>query len=329
VTPDAGPGGPAVTPGGPGTEGYLPVPGGMVWYRCVGDGPGLPLLVVHGGPGAGSDYLGRLGELGTGRRVVFYDQLGCGRSKAPDGPGLNQLARFVAELRAVRRMLGLRRVHLFGHSWGGWLALEYLSGKPDGVASVTLASTSASLAEHIRELARLRAELPAATVEALDRYEERGELSHPDYRAALLEFYQRHVCRLTPWPRELMRTALAMAGSGAYQTLVGPNELVVTGTMRDWDRGADLAAITVPTLVTVGRYDEITPACARTLHSGLPDARLVEFAESAHMPHLEEPERYLAVLGDFLAGRDDDAGRDEDSGARTAEHRTERQGGGS
>jgi proline iminopeptidase len=289
------------------TEGYLPVPGGMVWHRRVGAGPGIPLLVLHGGPGAGSGYLDPLAELADERPVVFYDQLGCGRSDRPTAPGLWRMERFVKELTAVRRMLGLRQVHLFGHSWGGWLGIEYLLGRPPGVVSVTLASTSASLAEHVRELAVLRAQLPPDTAAALERHEARGEYDHPDYRAALVEFYQRHLCRLPVWPPQLDRAMTQVGDSAAYQALLGPNELVITGTLRGWDRTTALPQITIPALVTAGRFDEISPACAETLSRGLPDARLRIFEQSAHMPHLEEPERCLAELRAFLSASENES----------------------
>lgn len=284
-------------------EGFLPVPGGMVWYRRVGCGDGIPLVVLHGGPGASSDYLTVLGGLGAERPVVFYDQLGGGRSEAPADERLWRMDRFVAELAAVRRMLGMRRVHLLGHSWGGWLALEYLAGKPAGVASVTLASTSASVREHARGLAGLRAELPAGLASALSEHEARGDFEAPEYREALMEFLRRHVCRLPAWPAELER--LVMAGSAVYRVMSGPNELVLTGSLRNWDRTGELPGIEVPALVTVGRFDEVVPGCARTLSQGLPNARLRIFESSSHMPHLEEPDDYLAELADFLAAHDD------------------------
>lgn len=282
-------------------EGYAPVPGGMVWHRTVGSGPGLPLLVLHGGPGSGSDYLSSLAELAEGRPVVFYDQLGCGRSRAADTPGLWTLDRFVAEILLLRRALRLKEFHLYGHSWGGWLGQEYVLRHPQGVRSLTLASTSASIPEHCAEMTRLRAELPAAVADALTRHETTGEFDHPDYRAALLQFYQRHLCLLEEWPDELIRVMTRERDNHAYRTLSGPNELTITGDLAGWDRSADLGAITVPSLVTVGRFDEITPVCAGTLRRGIANSRLAVFEHSAHMPHLEERERYLKVLADFLA----------------------------
>jgi proline iminopeptidase len=115
------------------TEGTISVPGGRVWYRIVGGGAaGTPLLVLHGGPGAPHDYLENLIALADERPVVFYDQLGCGRSERPDDPSLWRVERFVAELAAVLQTLGLSRVNLLGQSWGTMLAVEYLLSGTSG-----------------------------------------------------------------------------------------------------------------------------------------------------------------------------------------------------
>ena len=127
-----------------GQEGTIRVDGYQVWYRCVGRG-GIPLLLLHGGPGAGHDYLEPLAALAADRLLVFYDQLGCGRSDQPNDRSLWRLERSVAEVDTVRRALHLEQLHLLGHSWGGWLAIEYLLTHPPGVVSVVLASTSSSI----------------------------------------------------------------------------------------------------------------------------------------------------------------------------------------
>ena len=110
-----------------------------MWHKIVGAGDAIPLLTLHGGPGAGHDYLEPLEALAGDRPVVFFDQLGCGRSEQPDDHALWHIERFVEEVAAVRAALGLERIHLLGHSWGGWLAIEYMLGKPPGVESLILA----------------------------------------------------------------------------------------------------------------------------------------------------------------------------------------------
>ena len=105
-------------------EGYADVPGGRVWYKVVGSGGGVPLLTLHGGPGAGHDYLESLEALSSDRPVIFFDQLGCGKSDQPEDVSLWRIERYVDEVKALREALSLDRIHLFGQSWGGWLAIE-------------------------------------------------------------------------------------------------------------------------------------------------------------------------------------------------------------
>ena len=280
-------------------EGTIRVDGYQVWYRCVGRG-GIPLLLLHGGPGAGHDYLAPLEALAADRLTVFYDQLGCGRSDQPDDRSLWRMERFVAEVDTVRRALHLEQMHLLGQSWGGWLAIEYLLTQPPGVVSVVLASTSASIPQFVAEAARLKAALPPALSHTLQRYEAAGDFHHPDYKAAVREFYKRHLCRLDPWPEPLRRSARNLTDNAVYETMGGPNEFIMSGNLKDWDRIERLGEITMPTLITVGRYDEITPTCAETMHRRLPHAQLQVFEQSSHMAHLEETERYLQVVAEFL-----------------------------
>jgi len=281
-------------------EGYVDVPGGRVWYHIVGAGGAVPLLTLHGGPGAGHDYLEPLEALASVRAVVFYDQLGCGKSDIPDDPSLWRMDRFVEEVAAVRRALDLERVHLFGQSWGGWLAIEYMLTRPAGIMGLILASTSASLPEFARQVGRLTAELPPDTRDVLERCKASGDWESPECRAAEFTFLQRHLCRLNPWPQPLLRTGLNIQRSPAYNIMQGPEVFPVTGNLKDWDRTDRLGEIDVPTLITVGRYDEVAPSCAETLHRGIGGSELHVFEESSHMAHLEETDRYLQVLRDFL-----------------------------
>lgn len=284
-------------------ERYVPVTGGNVWTRVVGMGRGdaIPLLTLHGGPGAGHDYLEPLEALADERPVVFWDQLGCGKSDQPDDPSLWTHARFVREVDEVRAALGLERVHLLGQSWGGWLALEYLlTAQPRGLVSLTLASTSASIAQFVREARRLIDALPPAERDGILRAEVSGDWDDPDARAGVERFYHRHVCRLDPWPDAMQRTVANLDGNQVYLTMNGPNEFTVVGSLKDWDRVARLGEIGLPTLITVGRHDEIPPVCAETMRERIPGAELVVFEESGHCAHLEEPERYAATLRDFL-----------------------------
>jgi proline iminopeptidase len=292
------------------TEDRADVPGGSVWLARLGTGDATPALVLHGGPGSAHDYVLPLAERLAGERpVVVYDQLGCGRSDRPEDAALWTLDRFVAEVDAVRVAAGLGRCHLVGHSWGGWLAVEYMARRPAGIVGLVLASTSASMPEFVAEVGRLVDDLPEPHRGALIDLGREERYDDPAYLAALDVFYHRHLCRLDPWPDVLVDGLDEEGENQAYRIMAGPNDVVVDGTLRDWDRTADLAAIAVPTLVTCGRYDEIPLPCSETLVAGLPDARLVVFEASGHCPHLEEPDLYATTVATFLAQVDARAAR--------------------
>ena len=279
-------------------EGFLDVPGGRVWYRSVGEG-GVPLLCLHGGPGFPHDYLEELEGLAQDRRVVFYDQLGCGRSDRPDDDSLWTVDRFVEELQTVRDALGLERLHLFGSSSGGMLAMQYVLDRQPTLESLILCSSPASIPRWIEDCNELRAELPEDVQDVLDRHEASGYTGCPEYQAALLVFYRRHVCRLDPWPDGLER-AFAGAGFQVYHHMNGPSEFTVVGTLRDWSVTERLGQIRVPTLLTGGRQDECRPEHLADMQRHIPGSELVIFEQSSHSAFAEERDHYLAVVGDFL-----------------------------
>lgn len=281
--------------------GFIDVPGGRVWYRIAGVGaPGTPLLLLHGGPGAGHDGFEPLGALADERPVVFYDQLGCGRSDIPDDPSLWRVDRFVEEVGAVRQALEVERVHLLGSSWGGWLAIEYAVTNGGGLSSLVLSSTSASSRQFLEGARGLLAELPGEVRETIERLETEGKTESPEYLQACMAFYKQHLCRLEPWPEQMIRSGGNVAASATYRSMWGPSEFTCTGVLEDWDRESRLSEIAVPTLVTRGGYDEMTQDCANTLVSGIPNAELHVFENSAHTAHLEEADAYQAVVRDFL-----------------------------
>jgi proline-specific peptidase len=291
----------------PSHESTISFRGHDVWYRVVGDGesPGrLPLLVLHGGPGATHQYLEPLAELAQyGRRVIFYDQLGCGRSAHPTDPDLYDVDLFVDELATIRRELGLDDVHILGQSWGGMLAMQYALTQPEGVASMMVADSPADMTHWVSEANRLRAALPPDVAAALTKHEADGTTSDPAYVAAVEVFYKRHVCRLDPWPDPVVRTVEALEKDGfVYNVMNGPSEFHVIGKLKHWSIVDRLHEITIPTLLLSGRYDEATPAIVGEIHRRIPGAEWIVFEHSSHMPHVEEPAAFNAAVRGFMAG---------------------------
>lgn len=286
---------PALEPG----EGFLAVPGGRVWYRVVGAGRATPLLVLHGGPGAGGVYLRTLEVLANERPVVFYDQLGGGRSERPADSSLWTTARFLEELAAVRAQLGLRRVHLLGHSWGATLAAEHAFGGAAGIESLILASPLLSTELWMRDAAELRAALPPETQAVLTAHEQAGTTESPEYQQAASEYYQRHLIRRRPLPPELQEMN-AQLGMQVYLTMWGPSEFFVTGSLRSYEARERLPQLRMPVLFTTGRYDEAIPSTVAEFQQSVAGSRFVVLENSAHMTSLDEPEAFAAAIRGFL-----------------------------
>ena len=144
-----------------------------------------------------------------------------------------------------------------------------------------------------------RRQLPAETQATMATYEATQEYDHPDYIAAVDELYRRHLCRIWPFP-EALATSMTQMALPVYTTMWGPNEFTCTGTLLEWDRTERLGEIAVPTLITVGEFDEVAPSCAETMHRGIPGSQMHLFEGASHSTHLEVPEEYWALLRSFL-----------------------------
>lgn len=260
-------------------EGRIPFHGYETWYRDVGPEEGVPLLCLHGGPGSTHNYFEPLEQLG--RRVVLYDQLGCGKSDRPDDPDLWTLELFLDEVATVREALGLQRIHLLGTSWGAMLAMEYVLGKPPGVVSLTLNAPPTAAQTWAAEARRLRAPLSA------------------DEETAEKEYARLHVCRLDPLP-DFVERVFAERSKTVYRVLWGESEWNPNGRLRDWDVRPRLGGLDLPTLITSGRHDCCTPPLAEEAQRLIRGSEWVLFEESSHTAFAEEPERYRAVIDDFL-----------------------------
>ncbi len=278
-------------------EGYAIVPGGRVWYRVVGQGPGTPLVVLHGGPGAPSYYLESLARLGAERPVVFYDQLGAGRSDQPADTTLWRIERFMAELDSLRRHLGLREIHLLGHSWGGSLAIDYLLAKPAGVRSVILASPLVSTARWLADADTLIATLPDSVRKVIAVNESAGTYLAPAYQAAVEVYYGRFLT-LRGGPEA--DNTLADLNVGLYNYMWGPSEFTATGTLRSYDRTSRLRELDLPVLYTAGEFDEARPATIEYFRSVTPGARFALIPASAHMTSVDAPEAFANTVSRFL-----------------------------
>ena len=274
------------------------------------DGDKAPVVVLHGGPGAAHDYLESVAEAAqrAGRPCVLYDQIGCGRSQhRPDAPAdVWTVELFRRELNALLDHLEIGdRYHVLGQSWGGMLGMEHALEHPPGLRSLVVADSPASMDLWVQEANRLRELLPDDVQETLTRHEAEGTTDSQEYEQAMMVFYERHVCRIVPFPDSLQRTFAQLNDDPTvYHTMNGPSEFHVVGKLRTWDITPRLADVRVPVLVISGEYDEATPAVVLPLASALPDARWELIADASHTPHLEQPARFFGLVDEFFAAHD-------------------------
>ena len=281
------------------------------WYRITGDAASAkpPVFMLHGGPGAAHNYLDRYKLLSRdGRAVIHYDQLGCGNSTLlPDkGQDFWTPALFVDELNNLIDHLKMRKAyHVVGQSWGGMLAAEFGITRPAGLKSLTIANSPASMELWVKEANRLRGEMPGDVQDALNRHENAGTTNDPEYLEATMRFYERHVCRIVPFPPEVKESFGQIARNPTvYNTMNGPNEFFVIGTLKTWSVIDKVNRINVPALLISGRYDEATPAVVQPFKDNIKGARWEIFENSSHLPHVEETEKCMKVVSAFLAAND-------------------------
>ena len=280
-------------------EGFIEVDGGKVWYKVVGTGNETPLLLLHGGPGFSSPYLNPLAELSDERPVIFYDQLGAGRSDKTDDPKLWTIEHFVAELATIRVELELNEVHILGHSWGTQLALDYMLTNPEGVKSLVLASPAVNTARWTEDNKKLLSLMPESTQAVIEKHEREGTTSSEEYQAAMMEYYARHMSRSDPWSDDLM-SAFETFNSSLYEYMWGPADWAATGTLKNYNREDFLPTLDLPVLFTTGRYDEAVPETVAYFHSLTPGAKIAILENSAHLTMQDQPEEYNRIIREFL-----------------------------
>lgn len=282
----------------------MPFKGYETYYRIVGGKTDkAPLLLLHGGPGSTHNYFEVLDSLAatTGRQVISYDQLGCGESYVEGHTELWTLKTWTEELIALRRHLGIDRVHLLGQSWGGMLIIAYLiECRPEGVESVILSSTLPSSQLWSREQHRLISFMSEQEQQAIAHAVATGDFNYPPYIAANDHYTVLHADEITAASPECLKRPKRF-GTESYLAAWGPNEYTPTGTLRDFDYTSRLHEISQPTLIISGTNDECTPLIAKTMYDRIPNARWELLDGARHMTFIDCTDKYKKLLADWLS----------------------------
>jgi L-proline amide hydrolase len=284
---------------------------GTTWYRVVGDlkSAKTPVMILHGGPGAGHNYCEPIADVlaQTGRAGVLYDQIGCGNSThLPDKPKEFWTPElFMEELVLLTEHLGIsNKYNIVGQSWGGMLGMQFAIQKPKGLNAMVIADSPASMEVWVSEANKLRKELPPEVEATLLKHEAAETTEDPEYIAAVDVFYSRHLCRIPQPPYVVASFEQLAADPTVYHTMNGPSEFHVIGSLKHWDIRPQLKEIQTPTLLVSGQYDEATPAMVKEINGLIPGSKWELFAESSHMPHVEEPAKFKRVVAEFLDSKD-------------------------
>ena len=290
------------------TEGYMPFEGFKTYYRIVGEATEgkKPLVLLHGGPGSTHNYFEVLDKIAeSGRQVIMYDQIGCGNSFVEGHPELFNADTWIKELIALREHLGLDEIHLLGQSWGGmqaiWYALEY---KPKGIKSYILSSTLSSASiweiEQKRRISYMDEDDQKALLDAVNT----GDYSSKEYSDALEKFMRMYCAgEVTENDPECLRRP-KKSGAEAYVVGWGHNEFSPSGTLAGYEFTDRLHEIEEPCLITSGAIDLCSPYIAKTMHDRIPNSKWELFQYSRHMPFVEENEKYMEVLNEWLEAND-------------------------
>lgn len=285
-------------------DGFVDVPGGRVAFRVFGAEKGVPLLVLHGGPGGSScGFVTTLTDIAKDRPVVVYDQLGSGHSdRIADLESLALLPRFVEEIVAIREELGLDEIHLMGGSWGAAVVVEYLLTKaPEGVLSATLAGPYIGTARWIEDAGILVGQLSEESQQAIAEALASGDFTTAEFRAANVEFSHQFGSRSGKSVADFKAcTQLPPGNSGLYEYMWGPTEFIANGTLKDYDRISRLPELRLPVLFIVGEFDEARPATMLEYQKLVSGSKVEVIADAGHFSMGDKPKAFNDAVRNFL-----------------------------
>jgi proline-specific peptidase len=277
--------------------GFVETGKGRIFYEMYHpEATGVPLLLIHGGPGSTSCYFGLIDEEITDRPIIRYDQLGTGRSDRPAGRDWWNLPWFVSEVDMLRDALALDTLHILGSSWGGTVAAEYaLTAEHTGLESLILAGPLLSTPRWLEDANYLVGLLPENLQTVIRTHEAAGTFDDPAYLAATDSFYARFLYHQQP-PRDVPECEGVDGNSDMYRAMWGPSEFTATGTLLEYDRTDRLHEIDVPVLLLAGEWDEARPETMHEFAALIPQSTVEILPDAGHVSMVDQPEAFAAAI---------------------------------
>lgn len=276
-----------------------------VWTKTIGNNPTIKVLLLAGGPGVSHEYLEAFESFfpKEGIEFIYYDQLGCGYSDNPKDTSLFDLDRYVEEVEQVRTALHLdsTNFYLYGHSWGGILAMQYAVKYQHHLKSLIISDMMPSAADYNKYSEDVLAkQMDPLVLDTLRQIEAKGDFGNPKYMELLMpNYYAQHICRLDPWPEPLLR-ALGRLNNDLYVTMQGPSEFGLRGKLLSWDVKPQLAGLTIPVLSIGAKYDSMDPEAMKWLAHTVKNGSYLYCPNGSHMSLYDDQQVYMNGIIRFI-----------------------------
>lgn len=277
----------------------IPVEGGEIWYRIIGDGPKEPIICLHGGPGGNSRYFYQISELSKEHSLIIFDQLGSGSSTHHQNTDLLKVEKFVDQVKAIRDTLNLDEFYIIGQSWGSALGLEFYKQYPEGIKGMIFSGPFFSTRIWSEDAKKRVMSLPDSIQSIIKLAEENNDYSTKDFQRAN-DFYWSKFGRRNEWKKHPLDTIEVLKTSFVYNYMWGPSEFKATGTLKNYDNYSSLKDIDVPVLLIIGEYDEVLEETAKDFENEIPNAKLKTVKNAGHSSMTDNPEEYVRFVKDFL-----------------------------
>jgi len=289
-----------------------PVGDFKVWTKRFGNNPRIKVLLLHGGPAVGHEYMEAFESFFPKEGIEFYeyDQLGSSYSDQPKDSSLWTIEHFVEEVEQVRKALDLDKdnFYLLGQSWGGILAMEYALKYQDNLKGLIISNMMASAPEYGKYAEEVLAkQMDPIVLDTIRAIEARRDFSNPKYFELLMpHFYAKHICRVPEWPEPVVRSFKHL-NNEIYTMMQGPSEFGIGGRLKYWDRKADLPKIKVPTLTIGARHDTMDPEHMKWMSTQVQKGQYLYCPEGSHMAMYDDQKTYMNGVIKFI--RDVDEGK--------------------
>lgn len=280
-------------------ESYIKVNGYDMFMKIVGSGAKEPIVFLHGGPGAPSAYLRPFEQMCKDRKLVFFDQIGCGKSQANLDLQKLDIDFFVNQVEAVRKEINADKIILYGQSWGALLAVEYYLKYPEHISKLILSSPLISTELWTKDAEYLISKLPQEHQIAINNATQSDDFSSSDYQNAVTFFYERYVSSKLPWSDDINETFAGFC-TELYNYMWGPSEFNATGFLKNYSRLEDLSKISVPVLFIAGENDEVTQETLNIYRRKVAEAVIRINPGAAHLTMQDNTDFDLYVIREFL-----------------------------